>query len=51
MLVMSKKIKSNSFDSVDYQNARPIMNFQSVFTHAPDRFFVASEYFVAVKAM
>ena len=43
MLVMSKK-KSNLFDSVDYRNAGPTMNFLSVFTHASDRCFVTSEY-------
>ena len=42
MLVMSKK--SNLFDSVDYQNAVPTMNFLSIFTHARDRYFVTSEY-------
>ena len=35
---------SNLFDSVDYQNAGPIMNFLSVFTHARDRCFVTPEY-------
>ena len=40
MLVMTKKM----FDSVDYQNAEQKMNFLSVFTHARDRCFVASEY-------
>ena len=35
---------SNLFDFVDYQNAGPIMNFLSVFTHARDRCFVTSEY-------
>ena len=43
MLVMTKKT-SNLFDFVDYQNAGPIMNFLSVFTHARDRCFVTSEY-------
>ena len=35
---------SNLFDSVDYQDAGPKMNFLSVFTHARDRCFLASEY-------
>ena len=43
MLVVTKKT-SNLFEFVDYQNAEPIMNFLSVFTHAPDRCFVTSEY-------
>ena len=43
MLVMTKKT-SNLFEFVDYQNAGPIMNFLSVFTHARDRSFVSSEY-------
>ena len=43
MLVM-KKIKTNLFDSVDYQNAGPKMNFLSVFAHARDRCFATSEY-------
>ena len=43
MLVMTKN-KSNLFDSVNYQNAGPIMNFLSVFTHARDRRFVTPEY-------
>ena len=43
MLAMTK-IKTNLFDSVDYQNAGPQMNFLSVFTHARDRWFVTSEY-------
>ena len=38
------KIKTNLFDSVDYQNAGPKMNFLSVFTHAHDRCFVTSEF-------
>ena len=42
MLVMKKN--TNVFDSVDYQNAGPKMNFLSVFTHARDRCFVTSEY-------
>ena len=42
MLVMLKK-KSNSFNSVDYQNAGPIMNFPNVFIHARDRCFVTFE--------
>ena len=32
------------FDFVDYQNAGPIMNVLSVFTHARDQCFVTSEY-------
>ena len=36
--------KSNLYDSVDYQNAGPTMNFLSVFTHARVRYFVTSEY-------
>ena len=43
MLVMTKK-KSNLFDSVDYQNAGPKMNFLSFFTHARDPCFVTPEY-------
>ena len=43
MLVMTI-IKTNLFHSVDYQNTGPKMNFLSVFTHAGDRYFVASEY-------
>ena len=43
MLVMMKK-NTNVFDSVEYQNAGPQMNFLSVFTHARDRCFVTSEY-------
>ena len=43
MLVMTKK-NSNLSDSVDYLNARPKMNFLSVFTHAHDPCFVTSEY-------
>ena len=43
MLVMTKK-KSNSSDSVDYQNTGPKMNFLSVFTQARDRYFVTSKY-------
>ena len=43
MLVMTKT-KTNLFDSVDYQNAGPRMNFLSVFKHALDRCFVTSEY-------
>ena len=35
---------SNLFDSVDYQDAGPIMNFLSVFKDARDRCFVTSEY-------
>ena len=50
-----RKWKSNLSDSVDYQNAWPIMNFLSVFRHAHDQCFVPSEYDrlmpVAVKAM
>ena len=42
MLMMTKT--SNLFDSVDYQNAGPILNLLSVFTHARDRRFVTSEY-------
>ena len=42
MLVMTKK--SNLSDSVDYQNTGPKLKFQSVFTHARDRYFVTSEY-------
>ena len=43
MLVMTK-IKTNLFDSVDYQNAGPKINFLSVFTQARDRCFVTFEY-------
>ena len=43
MIVMTKK-KTNLSDSVDYQNAGPTMNFQSVFTHARGLCFVTSEY-------
>ena len=43
MLAMMKK-KKYLFDSVDYQNAGPTMNFLSVFTHTRDRCFVTSEY-------
>ena len=32
------------FESVDYQNAGPNMNFLSVYTHARDRCFVTSEF-------
>ena len=35
---------SNLFEIVDYQNAGPIMNFLSVFTHARNRCFGTSEY-------
>ena len=35
---------SNLYEFVGYQNAGPIMNFLSVFTHACDRCFVTSEY-------
>ena len=38
------KAKTNWFGSVDYQNAGPKINFQSVFTHAPDQCFVTSDY-------
>ena len=55
MLVVTKT-KTNLFDSVDYQNAGPKMNFLSALTHAHGRCFVTSEYCyrlmaVAVKAM
>ena len=40
MLVMTKQM----FDSVDYPNSGPKMNFLSVFTHTRDRCFVRSEY-------
>ena len=52
MLVMTKKT-TYLFDSVDYQNAGPKINFLSVFTHARDCCFVTSEYVTAVvvKAM
>ena len=43
MLVVTKT-KTNLFDSVDYQNAGPKMNFLSAFTHAHGRCFVTSEY-------
>ena len=43
MLFMTK-IKTILFDSVDYPNAEPKMNFLSVITHARDRCFVTSEY-------
>ena len=43
MLVMTKT-RTNLFDSVDYQNAGPKMNFLRVSTHARDRYFVTSEY-------
>ena len=54
MLVMTEK--SNLFDSVNYQNAGPIINFLSVFTHVRDRCFVTARVCyrlmaVAVKAM
>ena len=45
MLVMTKKnSNTNWFDSIDYQNAGPKMNFLSVFTHARYRCFMTSEY-------
>ena len=44
MLVMTKKTKQILFDSVDYKNAGPKMNFLSVFTHTCDRCFVTLEY-------
>ena len=50
MLVTTKKT-SNLFVFVYYQNAGPIMNFLSFFTHARDQCFVTSEYVTAVKAM
>ena len=50
MLVLTKKT-STLFDFADYQNAGPIMNFLSVFTHARDRCFVTSVMVVSVKAM
>ena len=39
MLVMRKNRNKFLFDSVDYQNAGPKMNFLSVFTHTRDRWF------------
>ena len=43
MLVMTeKKVKLTA--SVNYQIARPAVNFLCVFTHALDRCFVTSEY-------
>ena len=44
MLVMTIKTTTNLFDSVDYQNAGPKMNFLSVFMHTRDRCVVSSEY-------
>ena len=43
MLVMTKT-RTNLFDSVDYQNAGPKINFLRVSTQARDRCFVTSEY-------
>ena len=40
MLVMTKKM----FDSADYPNSGPKMNFLSVFMHTRDQCFVTSEY-------
>ena len=43
MLVMTKA-RTNLFDSFDYQNAGPKMNFLRVSEHAHDQCFVTSEY-------
>ena len=43
MLVVTKTRK-NLFDSFDYQNAGPKMNFLRVSTHARDQCVVTSEY-------
>ena len=44
MLVAARKKHTNLFNSIDYQNAGPKMNFLSVFTQARYRCFVTSEY-------
>ena len=43
MLVITKT-RTNLFDSLDYQNAGPKMNFLRVSKHARDQCFVMSEY-------
>ena len=48
MLVMMKT-RTNLFESFDYQNAGPKMNFLRVSTHALDRCFVLFVCFVALR--